>query len=90
MNNNDWFCALEPAHNSHKRKRLKQLIREHGCMWKVVSGPEPMPCFNGDLGVHVESIDGTHRRNVHFGDIWKSEVDEWMFLHEIDLWRVIR
>lgn len=85
MNNNDWFCALDPSPTSHKRKRLKQLMREHGTKWRVVFGPEPMQCFNNELGVHVESIDGTHRRNVHFDDIWKSEVDEWMFLHEIDI-----
>ena len=61
---------------------LCDLMREHGVKWKVMHGPEPMQCFNGDLGVHVESIDGTHSRNVHFDDIWKSEVGEWMFLHK--------
>jgi len=74
-----FICALAPSDKSIKRKRLQQLIREHGNKWKVLDGPHPMQCFNNELGVHVESCDGTHRRNVHFDDIWKSELGGWFF-----------
>jgi len=49
--------------------RLKQLIREHGDIWEIEHGPEPMQCFNNDNGFGIRSKDGRHFRNVRPDDI---------------------
>lgn len=50
-------------------KRLKQLIKDHGDVWLCISLPHPMQCFNNDEGVRIESLDGTHCRNVRLDAI---------------------
>ena len=47
-------------------KRLRQLIAQHGDQWTQCAQPEPMPCFDRKTGVRIESLDGTHTRNVLF------------------------
>ena len=49
--------------------RHRQLIVDHGVTWMVVDAPWNMPCFNGDLGVSISTLDGTHCRNVRLSDI---------------------
>lgn len=44
--------------------RLRQLVRDHGDVWLVLKDARPMVCFNGQLGLLVESLDGEHIRNV--------------------------
>ncbi len=44
-------------------KRLKQLIKEFGEIWKSEIYHPYVPCFNGP-GYYVESLDGEHRRWV--------------------------
>lgn len=55
----DRFARLKPA-----TKRLKQVVTEHGPKWRVLLGPERPPCFDGDTGFFLESLDGAHRRWV--------------------------
>ena len=50
--------------------RLRQLIKEHGSLWVIHShDPEPMQCFNGELGVQICSFEGSHLRNVRLTDL---------------------
>jgi len=44
--------------------RLRQLITDHGDIWEVIKGPKGMSCFNGQLGMAIQSLDGTHTRNI--------------------------
>jgi hypothetical protein len=44
--------------------RLKQLIKDHGKTWSIVKGPKGMQCFNGQLGMAIQSLDGKHERNI--------------------------
>jgi hypothetical protein len=44
--------------------RLRQLVRDHGDVWLKVGPTWNMPCFNGELGVQIKSMDGSHIRNV--------------------------
>ena len=44
-------------------KRGKQLITQHGDEWIHIHTID-MPCFNGGLGMLIESLDGKHRRNI--------------------------
>lgn len=50
-------------------KRHKQLIREHGSLWRILRGPEPMQCFSGEMGYHIESMCGEQARNVKVSDM---------------------
>lgn len=55
-------------------KRLKQLIKEHGEVWQITGNPEPMQCFNNDMGIAIQSIVDDinvreHSRNVRLTDI---------------------
>jgi hypothetical protein len=46
-------------------KRGKQLIKEHGSIWRIVKGPVPMQCFNNALGYRIETIEGCgYSRNI--------------------------
>lgn len=54
----------------NQNKRLKQLVKQHGEEWEVLWGPEPMQCFNNSMGVHIRSLDGSHRRNIPLNDIF--------------------
>ena len=45
-------------------KKLRQRIKEFGDTWTVLEGPTPMQCFKNELGLHIESEDKKHRRNV--------------------------
>jgi len=49
--------------------RLKQLIKEHGDIWHIEHGPEPMQCFGNNDGFGIRSTDGKHFRNVRPSDI---------------------
>ena len=49
--------------------RLKQLRKEFGSTWSMVAPPEPMQCFDGDMGMRIVSIDGKHVRNARLTDI---------------------
>ena len=49
--------------------KLRQRIQQFGQTWTILLGPIPMPCFNNELGLHIESQDKTHRRNVRLTDI---------------------
>jgi hypothetical protein len=44
--------------------RLRQLIKDHGKTWSIVKGPKGMQCFNGQLGMAIQSLDGKHERNI--------------------------
>jgi len=44
--------------------RLRQLVRDHGDIWTIISGPHNMVCFNGQPGFNVDSLDETHNRNI--------------------------
>ena len=56
-------------------KRGKQLIANHGEVWRFIRW-NGMPCFNGDVGIRVTSLDGQHTRNirqsndVNFTHVW--------------------
>lgn len=52
-------------------KRAKQLIRQHGDCWSVIER-RPVACFNGDVGILIESPDGTHSRWVLPGQVKES------------------
>ena len=45
-------------------KRAKQLKNEFGPVWKKIGIPSSMPCFEGGIGILIESLDGKHVRNV--------------------------
>ena len=49
--------------------RLKQLRKQHGPTWIMLSLPEPMQCFDGDMGIRIKSMDGTHVRNARLTDV---------------------
>jgi energy-coupling factor transporter ATP-binding protein EcfA2 len=49
--------------------RLKQLIKEHGFIWKIESGPDPKQCFANAEGFLIESLDGQHTRNIRTTDL---------------------
>jgi len=49
--------------------RLKQLRKEHGSTWIMVTLPEPMQCFDGDMGIRIKSIEGKHVRNARLTDV---------------------
>jgi len=57
----DIRCEIQP-----QTQRLKQLIKEFGKEWRVLSPIQETLCFNGDLGVHVESLCGKHNRWVQY------------------------
>jgi len=61
--------TISPAPNSLKKKRLLQLAKQHGATWEVLAGPEPMQCFNNQLGLRIRSLDGAHERNVAVTDV---------------------
>ena len=42
-------------------KRLKQIVQEHGKLWKLLKEC-PVQCFNGATGLFIESMDGRHSR----------------------------
>ena len=51
----------------------KNRVREFGEDWIVMSEPEPMICFNGELGIKItpvstihESIDRRNSRGIRF------------------------
>ena len=50
-------------------KRLKQLMKEHGHQWIMLSEIKPMACFDNEKGCHIQSLDGKHIRNVRLTDI---------------------
>ena len=52
------MLRLEPI-----SKRGKQLIKEHGDTWSFIRW-EGMPCFDGDPGIQIRSLDGAHTRNI--------------------------
>jgi hypothetical protein len=52
------MLRLEPI-----SKRGKQLVKAHGALWRFIRW-DGMPCFNGEVGIQVESLDGTHKRNI--------------------------
>lgn len=55
-------CELLP-----NNKRLKQLIKEFGQVWIILSSkPKKMQCFDTKLGVHITSLNLKHNRNVRF------------------------
>ena len=58
------LCVLRP-----NNARLKQLIKEHGNIWVVKHGPNPMQCFGDAQGFGIESLNGDHFRNVKSDDI---------------------
>ena len=49
--------------------RLKQLRKQHGSTWVTLTIPEPMQCFDGDMGIRIRSKDGKHVRNARITDI---------------------
>ncbi len=49
--------------------RLKQLIKAHGFIWKIESGPDPKQCFGNAEGFMIESLDGEHARNIRVTDV---------------------
>jgi len=62
-------------------KRGKQLVKEHGDLWQHRFGPRPMQCFDNELGIQIETIDGCqYRRNIRVrGDntfFWIYETGE--------------
>tara|TARA_R110000751_G_scaffold230892_1_gene332310 strand:- start:167 stop:367 length:201 start_codon:yes stop_codon:yes gene_type:complete len=55
--------------------RLRQLCRSHGIVWKGnLEGPRQMPCFDGQLGLNITSLDGTHNRNVPFNIVMERNI----------------
>jgi len=44
-------------------KRFKQLIAEHGRLWLELER-KSVSCFDGKIGVLIESLDKTHTRWV--------------------------
>ena len=49
-----------------KNKRLKQLVKEHGDQWFVLTPIQNVQCFDGGQGVKVVSSDGRHERWVRY------------------------
>lgn len=50
-------------------KRLKELIKLHGAtQWREYRR-EPVACFNGAIGVFIESADSKHTRWVRENDL---------------------
>lgn len=49
-------------------KRSKQLIKEHGCFW-IELERKPCLCFDGDIGVFIESLDTKHTRWVRLASL---------------------
>lgn len=49
--------------------RLKQLIREHGFIWVIESGPELKQCFGNAEGFMIRSMNEQHSRNVRTADL---------------------
>jgi hypothetical protein len=49
-------------------KRLKQVIKEFGNPWEILSTGE-MQCFNGRIGIRIKSQCGKHLRNVEVTDV---------------------
>ena len=46
--------------------RLSQLCHEHGHTWRRLGGPKKMQCFNGEVGIHLQTPDKSHNCNVLF------------------------
>lgn len=46
--------------------RLRQLIKQHGNTWWSDGVLKNMPCFNGELGISITSLDKKHTRNIRF------------------------
>jgi len=49
--------------------RLRQLTRDHGFNWFAVNSPRPMPCFDGNWGVTIETSEGGERRNIEIDKV---------------------
>ena len=43
-------------------KRLKQLVKEHGYIWRFKKFNPGCQCFNGNPGYYAQSIDESHIR----------------------------
>ena len=57
-------------------KRLKQIIHDHGNIWKVLEPPRPMQCFDNQMGIRIQSMDGKHERNIlvtHKDSEWSGD-----------------
>jgi hypothetical protein len=54
-------CEIVPI-----TKRLKQVVKEYGVEWFVISPLRKMQCFDNTLGVKVRSYCGEHTRNVRY------------------------
>ena len=52
------MLRLEPI-----SKRGKQLVKEHGEVWRFIRW-DGMPCFSGDVGIRITSLDDAHTRNI--------------------------
>ena len=63
MKNRKVKCKIIP-----NNKRLKQLVKEYGEIWYVISPIKRFICFNNELGVTVESLNGEHERHVQYPD----------------------
>jgi len=57
-------CVVHP-----KNKRLKQIFKKHGDVWRVLEEWESVPCLNGEPGVLIETNGGAHLRWVKPEDI---------------------
>lgn len=59
------LCKLLPTN-----KRLKQIIKEHGEVWSVMTAEKSVQCFNDSkTGVFIESKSKLHSRWVRPTDI---------------------
>lgn len=60
---------LRPVKLLPVSKRMKQIIAGLGDEWWTNRDPEPMQCFNGDLGVFIWTAGHESERNVRLTDI---------------------
>lgn len=47
---------------THGDKRLKQLIKQHGNIWRFKRYSPGCQCFDGNPGYYAESLDKSHIR----------------------------
>jgi hypothetical protein len=43
-------------------KKGKQLVKEHGNLWRIIRHQKSVPCLNNSSGIFIEAVDTLYQR----------------------------